>query len=87
MHNHTIKYIYRVIKRSEKLHGNWSQQCVISTLFFLRTVNSLWYMFHLSFFGSIIEAIRFEDEFFLGEENVTQKKSERGSGVDQNLTF
>jgi hypothetical protein len=32
-------------------------------------------MFHLSFLGSIVEAAEFEDEFFLGGENVTQKKS------------
>jgi hypothetical protein len=34
-------------------------------------------MFHLSFFGSVIEAAEFEDEFFLGgggeRENVTKK--------------
>jgi hypothetical protein len=31
-------------------------------------------MFHLSFFVSIVEATKFEDGFFLGGENVTQKK-------------
>jgi hypothetical protein len=40
----------------------------------LRLVSYLCYMFHLSFFGSIIEAAEFEDEFFLGGENVTQKR-------------
>jgi hypothetical protein len=30
-------------------------------------------MFHLSFFGSVVEAAEFKDEFFLGGENVTQK--------------
>jgi hypothetical protein len=29
-------------------------------------VSSLWYMFHLSFFGSIIEVAELEDKFFLG---------------------
>jgi hypothetical protein len=29
---------------------------------------------HLSFFGSVIEAAEFEDEFFYGGTNVTQKK-------------
>jgi hypothetical protein len=44
-------------------------------------------MFHLSFFGSVVEAA----EFFLGGggENVTQKIYilKKGSEVDQNLTF
>jgi hypothetical protein len=53
-----------------------------------RLVSSLWYMFHLSFFGSVVEATEFEDEFFLGGgECNTKKILERGSGVDQNLTF
>jgi hypothetical protein len=45
-------------------------------------------MFHQSSFGSVVEAAEFEDEFFLGgRENVTPKKIERGSGVDQNFDF
>jgi hypothetical protein len=39
-----------------------------------RPISSLWYMFHLSFFGPVIEVAKFEDEFFLGVENVTPKK-------------
>jgi hypothetical protein len=50
---------------------------------FFRLVSSLWYMFHLSFLGSVVEAAEFEDEFFLEGENVTPKKIlERGSKVD-----
>jgi hypothetical protein len=41
-------------------------------------------MFHQSSFGSVVEAAEFEDEFFLGGENVTPKKIlESGSGVDR----
>jgi hypothetical protein len=40
---------------------------------FLRLVSYLWYIFYLSFFGSIIEAAGFENEFFRGK-NVTPKK-------------
>jgi hypothetical protein len=56
---------------------------------FFRLVSSLWYMFHLSFLGAVVEAAEFEDKFFLGGGgNVTPKKIlERGSGVHQNLTF
>jgi hypothetical protein len=31
---------------------------------FFRPVSCLWYMFYLSFFGSIIEATEIEDGFF-----------------------
>jgi hypothetical protein len=58
----------------EKLHRNWSQQCEPSTQIFLRPVCSMWYMFHLSFFGYVVEAAEFEDEFFLGGECNTKKK-------------
>jgi hypothetical protein len=45
-------------------------------------------MFHQSSFSSVVEAAEFEDEFFLGgAENVTQKKLERGSGVDRKFNF
>jgi hypothetical protein len=45
-------------------------------------------MFHQSSFGSIVEAAEFEDEFFLGRENVTPKKIlERGPGVDKKFDF
>jgi hypothetical protein len=40
----------------------------------LRLISYLWYMFHLPFFGSIIEAAEFENEFFLGEKCNTKKK-------------
>jgi hypothetical protein len=47
-------------------------------------------MFHQPSSGFFVEAAEFEDEFFLGGENVTPKKYiyiERGPGVDQKIDF
>jgi hypothetical protein len=47
-------------------------------------------MFHQPSFGFFVEAAEFENEFFLGGENVTPKNNnniERGSGVDQKFDF
>jgi hypothetical protein len=46
-------------------------------------------MFHQPSSGFFVEPAEFEDEFFLGGENVTPKNIyiERGSGVDQKIDF
>jgi hypothetical protein len=40
---------------------------------FFRPVSSLWYMFHLSFFGSVVEVDEFDDKFFLGGNEIPKK--------------
>jgi hypothetical protein len=44
---------------------------------FFRLVSSLWYMFHLSFLGAVVEAAEFEDKFFLGGGECNTKKNIR----------
>jgi hypothetical protein len=72
MCNHTMKYVKILLSNPTEREAtwNWSQQCSTSIRIFFTPISSIWSMFHPSFISSVGEAVEFENEFFLGKENV-----------------
>jgi hypothetical protein len=78
MRNHTIKYIKILWSNQTEREATWELELTMRNKY-PDLFCSLWYIFHQSFFGFVIEATEFEDEFFCrggGVENVTPKKGE-----------
>jgi hypothetical protein len=67
MRNRTIKYVKILWSNQTERETIWELESTMRNKYpdLFRPVSSLWYIFHLSFFGSIVEAAEFEDEFFL----------------------
>jgi hypothetical protein len=77
MCNCTIKYVKILWSNQTEREATCELESTMHNKYprsLFRLVSSLWYMSHLSFFGSVVEAVEFEDEFFLGGECNTTKK-------------
>jgi hypothetical protein len=67
MRNHIIKYIKILWSNQMEREATWELESIMRNKYpdLFRLVSSLRYMFHISFFGSVVEAAEFEGEFFL----------------------
>jgi hypothetical protein len=88
MHNHTIKYVKILWSNQTEREATWELESTMRNKYPDLFETSKFFVVHVSPTFLWLFCRSGEDEFFLGGENVTQYiYIERGSGVDQKLTF
>jgi hypothetical protein len=76
MRNRTIKYVKILWSNQTELEATWELESTMRNKYSDLFETGKFFVIHVhqSSFGFFVEAAEFEDEFFLGVENVTEKK-------------